>query len=507
MGQNAKVNQVILIILDDVRAEHLFNWINEGKLPNLAQIAENGITSQDCVTSFPSVTLPCYSNILTGAYSGYYPKEGSGVPSYHWIDRRDPPLERKKSPFIRNYSVRRDVFKINKDLGPNVKTIFEQAGDGNFLSVINFIYRGSLFPIPKEFKIKSIFKKIEEVFRSPSKFFSNKEVPIITVGYIPHTDGYMHRIGFNHQDYIDLVIKCDKYIGSLIKTLKQTGYFEDTAICITSDHGNYKAERFYDLEPFFHKIGLKPYNPTTGLGDFDCNFGGVGFFNFHGITWHHHPTIAQMENFKTSGAGGATLNLFKVLWDIPGSKLMYFPDDNNKVHKGIIYLRRREEKKGKIIKGTIEFEGIGRDQRTKYLFEKEDVFGYNNNKETSELLDNRFHTIDEWVKSTYNSEFVNIIDQLPRYFKNPRSCDIMVSTKGEYNFSYEHGKTIGNSLFTHDIAQRKSMIVPLIIGGSQEVPIARIPYCKTTDIVPTLLDLLGKIPHPSVVGKTLLSYK
>ena len=361
MGRNAKVNQVILIILDDVRAEHLFNWMKEGKLPNLAQIAENGISSQDCVTSFPSVTLPCYSNILTGAYSGYYPKEGSGVPSYHWIDRRDPPLERKKSPVIRNYSVRRDVFKINKDVGTSVKTIFEQVDEGNLLSVINFIYRGSIFPIPKEFKVESIFKKIEEVFISPNNFFSNKEVPIITVGYIPHTDNYMHKIGFDHPDYIDLVIRCDKYIGSLIKTLKQTGHYEDTAICVTSDHGNYKAEKFYDLEPFFHKKGLKPYDPKTGIGDFDSNFGGVGFFNFHGISWHHHPTITQMENFKTSGAGGSTLNFFKVLWDIPGLKLMYFPDDNNKPHKGIIYLRRRKEKTGKIIKPL--------QKRKKYNFE------------------------------------------------------------------------------------------------------------------------------------------
>jgi len=211
-----------------------------------------------------------------------------------------------------------------------------------------------------------------------------------------------------------------------------------------------------------------------------------------------------MENFKVSGAGNATLNLFKTLWEIPGVKLMYYPDENNKANKGMIYLRRREEKTGKIIKGTIEFEGKGREQRTRYLFEKEDVFGYKNTKESNELLDNKFHKIDEWVKSTYNTEFVNIIDQLPRYFKNPRSCDIMISTKGEYNFNYEHGKTTGNSLFTHDKAQRESMLVPLIIGGSENVPKVSLPYCKTTDIVPTLLGLLGKKPHSSVVGEDLL---
>jgi len=83
----------------------------------------------------------------------------------------------------------------------------------------------------------------------------------------------------------------------------------------------------------------------------------------------------------------------------------------------------------------------------------------------------------------------------------------MVSTIGEYNFNYEHGNTLGTSLYTHDIALRSSMIVPFIIGGSQEIPKLDLEYCKTTDIVPTLLDLLGKNPHSSVIGKSVFSYK
>jgi len=98
-----------------------------------------------------------------------------------------------------------------------------------------------------------------------------------------------------------------------------------------------------------------------------------------------------------------------------------------------------------------------------------------------------------------------IIDQIPRYFKNPRSCDIIVSTLGDYGFNYEHGKTANDFIYTHDIALKKSMVVPLIIGGSPEIPCNEIKYCKTTDIVPTLLDLLGIKPHWTVVGRSLLN--
>jgi len=48
--------------------------------------------------------------------------------------------------------------------------------------------------------------------------------------------------------------------------------------------------------------------------------------------------------------------------------------------------------------------------------------------------------------------------------------DIIISTLGEYSFSYEHGLTQGASPYGHDIGLRKSMIVPFIIGGSAEIP-------------------------------------
>ncbi len=99
-----------------------------------------------------------------------------------------------------------------------------------------------------------------------------------------------------------------------------------------------------------------------------------------------------------------------------------------------------------------------------------------------------------------------MVDQIPRYFKNPRSCDIMISTVCEYGFGYEHGKSLPNSPYSHDIGLKKSMTVPFIIGGSPSIPSTELSYCKTTDMVPTLLDLLGEKPHFSVVGKSVFKY-
>jgi len=506
MSHSAKVNQVILIIFDNVRAEHLLGLMKEGKLPNIAQIAENGIKCANCITSYPAITFPCYGNIVTGSYSGYYPKEGNAVPLYHWLNRKDPPATSKKPPFIRNYGDRSQVLKINKDIGKNVKTIFEQAPEGNLLSSLCYLYRGAFFVVPEHASdVESIIKNISDAFENPGKYYSNKEVPLISVGYTYHTDDLVHEKGFEDPEYINLIIEFDKYIGSLMNTLKKTGYYDSTAIGLISDHGNFKAKKVVDLESFFQKKGLIPYNPEKGTGDFDCNFGSVGFFNFPGDSWQHHPSIRQMQNFKVSGLQKQEVNLFNILCEIPEVKYMYYRDDNNKPDNGIIHIEYLEKDSKKKRYGMIEYRGFGRDQQTKYTFEGSDFYQYNDNEKSAKILDNKFHTLEEWLEATNHIDFPIIVDQIPRYFKNPRSCDIIISTLGDYGFNYEHGVTQNASPYGHDIGLRECMIVPFIIGGSPEIPQVELEYCKTTDMVPTLLELLGIKPHSSVIGKSILN--
>ena len=140
MVSNSKVNQVILIMIDDVRSSHLFELMSQNKLPNIAKLVGEGISSKECITTFPSITHRCYTNIIIGAYSGYYPKEGSGIPTYHWISRTDPTSEGIRFPFIRSYESASGLRIIPKDLGQNVHTIFEQTGGGTHLSGFHIIY-------------------------------------------------------------------------------------------------------------------------------------------------------------------------------------------------------------------------------------------------------------------------------------------------------------------------------------------------------------------------------
>jgi len=504
---------VILLIADDVSGRLFSRLYSEGKLPNLKTIGDSGIVCDKCVTSFPSITLPTQSNIMTGAYSGYYPKSGSGIPVYHWFDRESNP------PQYRHYSSLH-ALRQTHEIENNVKTIFEQIGEGNSYSVVQYSCRGVTKIYPPNKLVAAIFylifiilakkpenshrivtKRIIDVFKRPRWFFRNNLLPNAVTALYFVTDSLMHDYGFDSDRYIQSVLDLDNEIGKIVNALKKLGIYEDTIIAFMSDHGNYKGKKAADLELFVKKKGLVPFSKKNGKGDFDCSFGSVGFFNFPGTnkSWKIHPTLDELKHF-TPTLADSEINLIETMFEIEGVKFVYFRAEGNTPEKGTIQIRMKDEK-GSIHNAQVDY----LKETTKYTFEDIDVYRYSEDPRASKIMDGKYHTIDEWLEHTYHVDFPMMPDQLVRYFINPRSCDIMVSTEGAVCYNYEHGETKNDHLYSHDIGLRDSMYVPLIIGGGVGIITPKkLKYCKTTDIVPTLVKLLGKEPHPSVRGRSLI---
>ncbi|TET02761.1 MAG: hypothetical protein E3J90_02435 [Promethearchaeota archaeon] len=524
-----QIKHVIFCIIDDVRSDQFFKLISDGSLPNLKRLMNQGIYSKNCITDFPSLTYPSQVSMMTGTYTGNYLEElCHGVPSFHWMERNQVP------PFLRSYNSigsneRIQIYKLNDDLGNNCKTLFEMVGEGNTVSISQFISRGVsyLFPerktklmlyyllIKHSYNVNKYIrkanlvavKKLLNTFENPKKFFDTKEAPIASNLLFLSSDVMMHLYGPFSELYKLNLFHIDKVLGILLEGLDKLGYLEETAIAISSDHGNYKAKTVGDFGNFFNENGLTSYHPRkNSRGNMDLSGNSVGFFNFkfgskgNKQNWNH-PTVSEMENY-----GPKQINLLEKLFGIKGVRLMYYCEDGNTSKKGKIHLKRKDKNTGKIIRGSIEYTGSGKEFKTKYSTEAvdEDVFNYINDDIASKLLDDKFHTLDEWLDATFHIDFPLYPDLLSRNFKNPRRADIIVSTCGEVAYNIKHGKKENKNLYLHDIGLRKSAVVPLIIGGSEDLPVKEISHCKITDIVPTLLKMLGKKPHPSVVGESLI---
>ncbi len=488
---------------------------------------DNGIYSENCITDFPPITYPTQVSILTGTYSGHFRKEPShGIPLLNWMNRDVIP------PILREYgSINFQIYNINEEMGDNCRTLLEMVGDGNKASIAQFINRGSdyifperktklalfylllnYYPSVKRRLIRSnsvIVQKLIKIFESPRKFFENSEPPIASSLWFMSSDLLMHKYGFDSYLYKLNLLHIDKVIGVLIDYLERSGYLDETAIAITSDHGNYKVNKIGNLNPFFKENSLINYHPLKSIrGNMDlAYYAGVGFFYFKGMNipdnkngWAR-PNIKELENY-----GPNRMNLFEKLFNIRGSHLMFYRDENNTYKNGVIHLKRKFKKTGKILTGKIEYEGVGSEYKTRYISESDnlDIFNFVNDNLASQLLDNKFHSTKEWLEATYHLDYPMHPDLIPRHFKNPRSADIILCNDGTIKFGIHHGKQKSKNLYDHDLGLRKCMAVPLIIGGSIEIPQKKIEFCKITDIVPTLLKLMGKKPHESAIGGSLL---
>ena len=523
-----KVNRIIYCIIDDVRSDQFFELIDKNLLPNCKSLMESGIFSKNCITDFPSITYPTQISMITGCYTGNYRKEAChGIPLTNWMQPNYSP------PLLRNYIAKdMQIYKLNKDIGNNCKTLLEMCDGENSASIAQFINRGASYFFPER-KTKLamyylilkhsknvkrmmtransvIVKKLLDTFENPKKYFNNKEPPIASLIYFISSDLIMHMHGSDSTLYKLNLLHIDKVIGYLIKELGRMGFLNETIIAIASDHGNYKANMVGNLTTYFNKYKLSYYNPRKNpKGKIGCSeYGGIGFFYFNGNynllnknLWKR-PTIKQLEAY-----GPLNTNLFETLFKIKGTSFMYYRDDYNTYNQGKIFLKRKIKNTSKKVSGIIEYKGTGKDYQTKYITEDNDndVFSYFKDEKASKMMDNRFHSSQEWMLSTYHLDNPIYVDLIPRHFKNPRSADLILSNDGSIVYNIEHGRKKNRTVNCHDLGLKQSSIVPLIIGGSLEVPHKEIECCRIVDIVPTLMKFIGKKTHKSVIGESLIN--
>ncbi len=385
------------------------------------------------------------------------------IPSLKFVDRNHSQLK------VIDYTKGLDGLRVNKDMNEDIKTIYEMV-DGNSYAAAEWVNRG----VSKAEYTVSVDRGILKSFLEPNKVFENKETPELCVGWYFESDVMLHEYGSEHEMYHKTLRSIDRAIGRLVKNLMKNNFFEDTLFVITSDHGNYSAKAKKDLPTALLKSGLVEYK------DYYADFGGVGLFSFKkDEDWRQRPTEATLTKY-----GNGKVNLFEAIMKLDGVQRIYYRDDDCKKNEGSIKL------KSNVGDGLIEY----KNGKTKYSFEKNDLFGYDKDSIASKLLDGKFHSIDEWLEHTYHIDYPIIIDQLPRLLNTSRSADIIAETDVS---------TIYNHLHSHDVCLKSAMTVPLIVAG-KGLEKREIPFAKVADITPTILKLLGKKRGTSIIGKSLV---
>jgi len=220
---------VILISWDGVQREHLYNMLEEGKLPNLQSLIWEGGVADITVTDHTTDTKAGHSEMLSG-----YPPRITGV----YNNKRFKPI-------------------------PKGYTIFERLEKYSGGKIVTVMLTGKTHHLGGE-KGEPYFitKRYIDVFDSnaaPATVVGPKALNYIEkyknrqfffFFHFSDPDSNGHKYGENSTQYENGIMACDLWLGKIIASLKEKGIYENTIIYVTADHGFDEGKKTHSNAPY-----------------------------------------------------------------------------------------------------------------------------------------------------------------------------------------------------------------------------------------------------------------
>jgi predicted AlkP superfamily pyrophosphatase or phosphodiesterase len=285
--------KLVLAIIDGLTPAALERALDEGRLPTLASLRENGVYAHG-TTTFPSVTPVCLTTIATGAHPDVH-----GIPHLVWFNRREGRLVEYGSSFaaLRAAVGARQGFRdtivnmTQEHLSQRATTVFEAVDDAGLVpAAINFTcYRGRTRHVarvpgiaarrsadgivygPKRFFFFNLYESdrtgaplairsrtegsIDAYAAAVGRWLVTRDGFDFLVYYLPDYDYASHLAG---PDGAGAALEhADGCIAALVDAAGGIEPFlERYAIVICSDHGQSRVERAVSLEASYDDLRI-----------------------------------------------------------------------------------------------------------------------------------------------------------------------------------------------------------------------------------------------------------
>ncbi|TFG05327.1 MAG: hypothetical protein EU536_02395 [Promethearchaeota archaeon] len=495
---------VFLMILDQVRADILYDLIQSNKMPYLKKyIFDRAAVAEKCFTGFPTNTIPGHIGILTGTYAN----------RHHLHHMRF--WNRTVMPFrLRDYSGL-DIYNLLRDeFNPDVKMLYEffdyseAFTTNNFAKGADYTYltklRTIIFYLIQKINYKPVLKQSLKTFLKHFKINLSKNFSeILYVLWLPISDLIGHARGPLSNEFRLHLEEIDRSLFKILfeghkdwQGLQELGLLNSTYFIITADHGSFmithQSELIKDLKENFplnlsnKQISLQIQKTLDLLVTYTDGIANLYVKNPHTKNWIDRATFSQITAYPTLSG---PINLIDCILKIPTVSHVFVPLQA----QNSAYLVFSPEGTGKIQR-RIEVQ----DSLLSYSVQNgKDPLDYTANAKLQSLIDGNFHPFNEWLPGLSETQYPMILDQIPRIFDCSTSPDLLFMGKEGHSFS--QNKERG----THDTGTAICTRVPLIIAGPS-IRHTSIPIARTVDIVPTTLHLLGKpLDHTQFDGRIL----
>lgn len=472
--------RVVLFLCDGIGQDYLEAAVREGRLPNIEKrFVAGGVHVQNTATCVPPITYAAIATLLTGVGPGEHTIVGN-----RWFD--------PDRSFFRDYTKAEDYRDINDDctaatvyelMKPAVSASIQCAYDrGVTCRVANWAQSGVMWFFGD---YTAVDKLTATSTRNVVNYANSRgRWPSLTTYYFPGADSVGHRCGVTSAEYREAVDHIDHQVGRVCDWLEREGLLQSAYIVLVSDHGmvDVKPDGVVDLvglvrDGWGHHVTT--HTLQRGLKHFRRAYfdkyetvlayqnGQGAFLYFRGPAgWETSLTCREVEARLEQPAPEQRL------WNVPGVQLVaYLANDNEAVlrsEQGRASVRRRTTPAG---------------AEYAYVPDSADVLGYMAAPQLAEFVRGGYHDARAWLEATAGQDFPDFVPHAVPLLHVHRSGQVVAFTKPGYSFIRE---TAG-----HGSICRSEMRSLFMVAGPGIRPGGAIRAARSTDLVPTMLDMLG----------------
>ncbi len=450
---------VIILLADGARADVLERAIDNGALPALAQLRDEG-SFTTVSTAFPSVTGPAYTPFLLGRYPGPL-----GLPGLRWFDRTRATARGFGN--CRSY-VGSEMRFIDTDLDPSAPTLFELAGPA--LGALSVIGRGLR-------RADRIGRGVAFAARAARTHFTGnvagwleidrqvgakvvrqirEQRPRLTFAAFPGIDKASHSTGHDSPAVHEAMRILDHTVAEIRRDAERSGRWDSTHLWIVSDHGHSPVSAHDDLASLLRSWGHDIVtHPWTFAGGRDAAVMVSG-----NAMAHIYLELDRGERPWWPCLEPRWSDLVTALLDRPSVDLVVVP------------------------LAADEYEVRSRTRGTATICARSDTYSYR--PVTGDPLGIGPHEdlsdVDAYDVAA-SSDYPDAIVQIARLASASRSGEIILSAVRGWDFRSRHEPIPHVS--SHGALHREHMLVPLLTNK----PVASTPR-RTVDVMPSALAAL-----------------
>lgn len=469
--------RLLVVVADGVRPDVLSEELDRGNLPAMARLCEKG-GLHTISTAFPSVTGPAYAPFVMGRHPA-----SVGMPGLRWFDRaRSLPWSYSQA---RSYSGI-DIWHVDGDLDPRSPTLYDLVQPS--LAGLMMIARGathgrvgrgigwSLRAGWAHFRGDArAWRYVEQA--AVREFFHRftRVRPTLSMLGILSPDKLAHAFGSDSAVVRTAIRDVDTAIARAQSIAAAGGWADGLRIWVVGDHGHAPVSQHDDLHGWFsargHRVLAHPKVGTRGA-DVALMVGGNAMGHVYldpartTRTWwpalrtRWQPTLEALVERPSTGLLAVAISANTV-------RVFHQRD-------GVADIVRSHE---------------GHDARWSYQTIDGDPLQLGG---SLPALDAN----DAWIAGAA-SPYADAVVQLSTLVPSARAGDIVVSAADGWDLRARYEPTTHVS--THGALLRDQMMVPLLLDG----PVTCAPQ-RTTDVVPSALDLLGIATDIAFDGRSFL---